>query len=136
MNIRWRILMAASGFFIVVAALIGIFYYMTYVRVDMSTIEYIGRMQIGPNKFNDLSGDINVESGDDIGYIIRGDYQIDIHYGSQIISMNKNCFKSQEYLDKLNKIGIKVQSHQNDDGSILYRVTYWGDPVEELSRAG
>lgn len=130
-----RIVVAATALFIAIGALMGVYVYMTYFRVDMSTIKHIQELQKGPNEFNDMSGDINVESVDDLGFIIHGDYDIDIHYGSQIISMNKNCFKSQEFRDRLSKIGVKVYTHADDNGkNVQYKITYWGEDIVELSR--
>ena len=131
-KIRTQILLAFLGLLLVIAALIGVYVYQsTY--VNTSTIEYIYSMQKSPNKFLDLANDINVSSVDDIGFIVNGEYNINIHYGSQIIEMNKNCFNSDAYRNELSKIGIKVFTHVNEDSSVLYRVTYWDEDVDQYS---
>ena len=132
MHLRAKIPLCVALLVIVLGACCGLYYY-TSVRVDTSTIEYIESMQKGPNKFLDLARDINVESVDDIGYIVTGEYSLNIYYGDQVIYMNRNCFKSSEYRDALATIGIRVLSKKLDDGSIIYKVTYWDDPVVELT---
>lgn len=135
MNVKWKIFFASVGFIFVMVALVG-FYYFTETRMDMSTVEYIQSMQSSPNEFLDLANDINVSSAADLGYIVEGNYSINIMYGDQIIRMTKKCFESKEYRQEIAKIGLKVYVHvdENDPENILYRVTYWDDPVEELSR--
>lgn len=135
MNVKWKIFFASVGFIFVMVALVG-FYYFTETRMDMSTVEYIQSMQSSPNQFLDLANDINVSSAEDLGYIVEGNYSINIMYGDQIIRMTKKCFESKEYRQEIAKIGLKVYVHvdENDPENILYRVTYWDDPVEELSR--
>lgn len=132
MHLRAKIPLCVALLVIVLGACCGLYYY-TSVRVDVSTIEYIESMQKGPNEFLDLARDINVESVDDIGYIVTGEYSLNIYYGDQVIEMNRNCFKSSEYRDALATIGIRVLSKKLDDGSIIYKVTYWDDPVVELT---
>lgn len=133
MKIKSQILLAFFVLALLAGALIGL-YAFSAVRVDTSTIDYIQGMQKGPNDFLDLANDINVSSADDVGFIVEGEYSINIHYGDQIIEMNRNCFKSEEYREALAGIGINVYTHENEDGTILYRVTYWGEDVDEYSR--
>lgn len=133
MKIKSQILLAFFVLALLAGALIGL-YAFSAVRVDTSTIDYIQGMQKGPNDFLDLANDINVSSADDVGFIVEGEYSINIHYGDQIIEMNRNCFKSEEYRSALEGIGINVYTHENEDGTILYRVTYWGEDVDEYSR--
>lgn len=128
-----RIFVAALGLLICIAALLLLYGYVD-TRVDTSTIEYIESLQTSPNVFVDLANDINVSSANDIGFIVEGDYHILIYYGGQIIDMTKNCFESEEYKQLLRRIGIKVYTHVNDDASILYKVTYWDEEVEQYSR--
>lgn len=132
MHLRAKIPLCVAALVIVLGACCCLYYY-TSVRVDTSSIEYIKSMQKGPNEFLDLANDINVESADDIGYIVNGEYSINIYYGDQVIEMNRNCFSSSEYRDALASIGIRVLSKKLDDGSILYKVTYWDEPVVELT---
>lgn len=129
---RSQIAAAFIVMILVAGILVGLYVYMS-VRVDTSTVDYIKQMQRGPNNFLDLANDINVSSADDIGYQPKGRYSINIYYGDQIIEMNKNCFKDSSYKKKLKEIGIEVLTHENEDGSVLYRVTYWGEPVDEYS---
>ncbi len=133
MGIKQRILVVAIVLALVFGSLIGIYMYMSYYRVDTSTIEYIEQFQTGKYIFNDLANDIGVESIDDIGYKVNGDYAINIYYGKQIIEMNQACFKSDKFREALGKIGIKVLTHEDEDGTILYKVTSWDDEVKEYS---
>lgn len=132
---RAKIFLTAFGISLLAAACFLLYYY-TDTRVETSTIDYIEKMQRSPNKFNDLAKDINVSSADDIGFIVKDNYVIDIFYGEQIIRMTRACFQSKEYRTKLAKIGIKVYVHVNPDDAndIKYRVTYWDTDVDELSR--
>ena len=132
-KVKTQIAIAAVGLFIAAAAFIALYIYQGQ-RVDMSTIEHILTLQKGPNDFLDLANDIGVESSDDIGFIVEGEYDINIHYGRQIIEMNSNCFMSEEFRQGLERIGILVYTHENEDGSILYKVTYWGEEVDQYSR--
>lgn len=134
MRIKNQVLLAALALFICVCALVGIYVY-TEFRVDTSTIDYIYSMQKSPNEFLDLSNDINVSSVDDVKYIIEGEYKLRIYYGDQVIEMNRNCFKSDEFRNKLSQIGVKVYTHEDTEtNEILYRVTYWEQDCTEYSR--
>lgn len=131
MKMKQRILVAIVGLVLVISALVAIFIYETY-RIDYSSINHIKGAQRGPNEFSDLANDICVTSADDINYIVKGRFHIQINYGRQVIDMNVTSFKSKEFHDRLKEIGIVVKYHENDDGSILYRVTYWDEVVEEI----
>lgn len=132
MNIKYKILFTAIALLLAVMACLGIYYYVD-TKEDTSTIEYILNNQRSPNRFTDLAKDINVQSVDDIGYIVRGKYNISIHYGDQVIKMTKKCFEDPKYHALLARIGIEVKTHKEDDEHILYKVTYWGENVQELS---
>lgn len=135
MSMKIRIAFAAFGLFLAIGALVGIVIYLEWYRVDMSGIEHIEQAQRGPNDFNDPAGDIAVQSVDDIGYVVKGDYLLDIHYGRQVIAMNKKCFESKEFRTALSEIGIKVYTRKDDEtGKVMYKVTYWDDKVSEYSR--
>jgi hypothetical protein len=133
MKIKQQILIAAFALFLGVAALVSIYAYMS-LRIDTSTIEHIKTLQRSPGKFIDPGNEINVDSIDDIGFIVLDDYSINIYYGDQVIEMNRNCFKSEAYRNLLSEIGIDVYTHENDDGTILYKVTYWGEEITQFSR--
>lgn len=133
MNIRGKIFGASFCLLAVMAALVGFYLYMDYFRVDTSTIDYLEQAQTSNFKFSDLSGDIAVESIDDIGYVVEGPYQINIHYGRQRIKVNQQCFKSKEYMEALKRIGIVIKTHENEDGSVVYKVTCWKQDVQELA---
>lgn len=132
MHLKAKIIFAVFALIVVLGACCGL-YYWTSVRVDTSTIEYIRSMQKHPNEFLDLAHDINVKSAADIGYVVKGEYHINIHYGDQIIEMNRNCFKDADYRSQLKAIGVAVKSKKKEDGNVIYRVTYWGEPVTEWS---
>lgn len=134
MTIKYKILIGAIGLAIVMSVLVG-FYYYTDNREDTKTVEYIIGMQKSPNVFMDIANDINVSSADDVYYIVRGKYNIEIHYGDQIIRMTKACFTDESYRALIAKIGLEVQVHVADETkNVEYHVTYWGTPVEEMAR--
>ena len=133
MKIRVQIVLAAIAFFVVMGLLVALYFY-TDNRVDTSTIDYIKGMMKGKNEFLDLANDINVESVDDVGFVVRGRYKIDIHYGDQVIEMNSNCFEDEDYRKALSGIGIEVKSRLNDDDTVQYLVTYWGEKCEQWSK--
>lgn len=135
MNIKWRVLVASIFMFIAVAVLGGLYAYMTYFRVNYGPLNHILDLQSSPGEFMDIGNDINVSSPDDVKYIVNGNYLIDIHFGDQIISMNKECFKDDEYRSKLDQIGIKVLTHEDEEtGKVKYKITYLGERIEQLSR--
>lgn len=133
MKIKSQIIIAALAFTLCTAGLVGVYYY-TENRIDMSAIEHIAGFQVAPNEFVDLANDIGVESSEDLGFLVKSDYNIIIYYGKQIIKMNPNCFASQEYRNALEEIGINVYTRESDDGTIEYMVTYWGEAIEQYTR--
>lgn len=129
---RAQVIVALVGIVLVVAALILLYLY-DYNRLDYSTINHIKELQVAPNSFTDLSGDIGVQSVNDVGFEVEGEYNMSIYYGKQVIKVPPTAFKSDEFRSRLEEIGIKIYHHVNDDGSIIYRVTYWGEDTEEYS---
>ncbi|MCM1215072.1 MAG: hypothetical protein NC548_11195 [Lachnospiraceae bacterium] len=132
MHMKRNIIVVFIGICIVCAALIGIYWWM-YVRIDYAAIDYIKSMQRGANNFSDLAGDIGVTDINDLGFEVKGKFDILIHYGKQVIRCNKNCLNSKEWKQKAKAIGIEVKFRINKDESIDYRVTYWGEPIQEWS---
>lgn len=133
MHLKRNIIITFIGLLFVSLCLILIYWWM-FVRIDYAAIDYIKTMQRGPNNFSDLAGDIGVESIDDIGFEVKGKFDILIHYGKQVIRCNKSCLESQEWKTKAKAIGIEVKFKLDEDGNVVaYRVTYWGDPVQEWS---
>lgn len=132
MHMKRNIIVTFVALCLVCAVLIGIYWWM-YVRIDMSAIDYIKTMQKGPNNFSDLAGDIGVQSIEDLGFEVKGKLNILIHYGKQVIRVNKNCLNSSEWKTKAKQIGIEVKFKIDDEGEYHYRVTYWGDPITEWS---
>ena len=114
------------------ACLLGLYAYTNY-GIDYSSIDHIRGYLVAPNKFLDLSGDIAVKSADDIGFKVEGEYNIIIYYGKQVIKVPPTAFESAEFRSALSEIGIRIFHHVNDDGTILYKVTYWDVPVDEYS---
>lgn len=132
MHMKRNIIVCFIGLCFVCAVIIGIYWWM-YVRIDYSAINYIKTAQRGANNFSDLAGDIGVESVDDLGFEVKGDFDLLIHYGRQVIRCNRNCLNSDEWKRKAKEIGIVVKFRVNDDDSIDYLVTYWGEPITEWS---
>lgn len=134
MKISRNIVFAAIAFMFVVFALILVYLY-DYTRIDYSSIDYIEGLQKGPSNFLDLSGDIGVESAEDLGYEVKGEFDILIHYGKQVIRVNKQCLDSEEWNRRAAKIGIKVYTKISEEtGERLYQVTYWGEKITRWSR--
>ena len=127
-------LLALLGLLIVIVAGGGL-YFFTEFRIDYSAIDHIKNLQKAPNNFMDLAGDIKVEGPDDIGFIVKGKYNLIIYYGQQRIKMTPACFKSDEYKQRLADIGVVVYTHVNDDDTVQYKVTYWGEDVDQYSLA-
>lgn len=133
MHMKRNIVVVFIGFLFVCACLIGIYWWMA-VRIDYAAIDYIKTMQRGPNNFSDLAGDIGVTSIDDLGFEVKGDFDVLIHYGKQVIRVNKNCLNSDEWKRKVAAIGIEVKFKLDEDGHVeKYRITYWGEPITEWS---
>lgn len=132
MHMKRNIILTFLGMCIVCVVLVVIYWWM-FVRIDYAAIDYIKTMQKGPGKFSDLAGDIGVESVEDLGFEVKGKLNILIHYGKQVIRVNKNCLDSKEWRAKAKAIGIEVKFRIDDDGNYRYRVTYWGDPIQEWS---
>lgn len=131
-RVRGQMLAAILGLVIVIGALVALYIY-NYVRIDYAAINHIKELQVSPNHFNDLSGDIGVESVNDLGYKVLGDYNLLIYYGQQVIKVQPNAYRSEDYRRALKEVGIEIFHHVNDDGTILYRVTYWGEPIDEYA---
>ena len=130
MQLKRNIAIAFIGLMLGVVAIVVIYFY-TYLRIDYSAIDYIYSFQKGAFKFNDLANDIGVTSIDDLGFEVKGDYDIIIHYGKQVIKVNKNCLDSKEFHQRISRIGLDIKSHTNEDGTILYRIECWGEPIEQ-----
>lgn len=134
-NKRARVgIVVAFIMFVIVCCVIGYLYMWSTYSPDYSAINHIKTNMRGPNIFSDLSNDIDVDGPDDIGFIVKGEYHLEIHYGKQIITVTRNCFFDEKYKAALAEIGIEIKYHVNDDGSIMYRVTYWDDVVDEYTR--
>lgn len=131
MSMKSRILIAVLGLVLAVGALVGLFVYSS-MRIDYSTVDYIESMQKGKNDFLDLANDIGVSSADDLGFRVNGDYNLTIFYGQQTIEVSRPAFESAEYRERIAKIGLEIKSKTNkEDGTIKYRVTYWGEPIDQ-----
>ena len=134
MHIKRNIGVAFTGLALVVTVLVIIYAYL-FNRVDYSTLDYIARYQKGAFRFMDLAGDICVTSVDDIGYVVKGKYDIVIHYGKQVIAMHESCFNDETFRKKCKAIGLVVLTHEDEDtGEVMYKVTCWDQPVTEWSR--
>ena len=132
MHLKRNIIITFIGLCFICVCLIGIYWWM-YIRIDYAAIDYIKTMQKGPNNFSDLAGDIGVEDINDLGFEVKGKLNILIHYGKQVIRVNKNCLASEEWKRKAKAIGIVVKFKVDEDGNYQYRVTYWDDPITEWS---
>ncbi len=132
-RMRGQIGAALFLLFVVIAGLVGIYFYMNN-RIDYSTIEYIEGCQRGPNNFSDLAGSINVHSADDIGYQVKGKYHLNILYGDMVIDVPKTAFFNDEFIQRIGKIGIEIKYHEDEEtGQVQYKVTYWKAAVDEYA---
>lgn len=133
MHLRRNILLGFIGTLIVNILLVLVYYYI-FLYVDYSTINYIKSNMRGANSFTDMAGDIKVESADDIGYEVVGEFRLNIRYGEQIVKVNKNCLKSEKWKLAAKGIGLEIKYRVDEEtGDIKYKVTYWGTPVTEYS---
>lgn len=130
MSMRGRIGIAVVGLVVIIGVLVGLYIYSAQ-RIDYSTIDYIKEMQKGKNDFLDLANDIGVSSADDLGYRVNSEYNLTIFYGKQTIQVSRNAFESEEFRKRLSEIGVEIKSKKNDDSTVKYRVTYWGDPIDK-----
>ena len=134
MKMKYSILIAVFGFIIIVSGLVGL-YYFEYSRIDYSAIDYIKSMQKSANNFLDLAGDIGVSSYEDLGFEQKSDYDILIHYGKQVIKVNRKCLESEEWRNRVEAIGLKIYSRVNDETEEReYKITYWGEEIDQWSR--
>lgn len=92
---------------------------------DYSVIETIQHAQVKPNVFIDYGMSIDVQSAEDLGFILK-DSCILLHYGHQVIDIKYSSLSDPEFIDALGSIGIEVFQH---DGS--YKFTYWGEEIDE-----
>ena len=125
-----------SGFImlsVAAAIVLGIWFFLTH-HINYRTIDYIKANRKSPFEFTDMAKDIDVDSIDDFGFIVKGVKKLNIHYGKQIIEVIPVAFDNEEYNAKLAEIGINIKYHIKDDGSYEYRVEYEGTPIEEWSR--
>ncbi len=133
-QMRSQIIAVVFILFIVIGLLAGLYFYMNN-RIDYSSIDYIKGCQRGPNNFSDLAGSINVHSADDVGYKINGKYNIDIMYGDMVINIPKPAFFDEEFIQRVGEVGIEYKYKEDPEtGLVQYRVTYWGEPIDEYSK--
>lgn len=92
---------------------------------DYSVIETIQRAQVKPNVFIDYGKSIDVQSAEDLGFILK-DSCILLHYGRQVIDIKYPSLEDPDFIDALAGIGIEVFQH---DGK--YKFTYWGEEIDE-----
>ena len=130
MHIKRNIVVAFVGLVLVCTVLVLLYVYLFY-RIDYSSIDYLESFQRGHFVFNDLANDIGVKSIDDLGHEVKSDYNIVIHYGKQVIQVNRRCLESPEFHKRIARIGLVIKSHKNEDGSMLYRIECWGEPLEQ-----
>lgn len=125
------VIVAALGLLLVVGVGGFIWLYQQN-EVDYTTVRFIKEYQKSANNFNDISGMINVEGPDDIGYVVEGDLRLRIKYGDQTIKLSPKAFEDEAFLKELAGIGIEVKWRINPDTEdYQYKVFYWKEPVRE-----
>lgn len=130
MKIRSQIIFAFILLLGGVLLLVALYMYM-YTRIDYTTIDYLKNMQKGAFTFTDLSDDIDVDSIDDLGFEVKSENNIVIHYGRQIIQVNRRCLESAEFHERIAGIGLVIKHKTDEEGVVHYRIECWGEPVEE-----
>lgn len=129
-----KMVLAITIVILAACALVGIFYYM-YTKVDYTSVDYILQYQDGPMNFNDVSNTICAYSPDDCGYKVLDDMRLDIQYGKMMIHVVPKAFEDAQFMAKLKRIGIEIKfKHNEETGEYQYKVTYWGEPIDEYSR--
>lgn len=118
---------------VVGVAVFGI-YYLLDTRVDISIIEEIRDAQKGPYKFSDIGNEIDAHSIEDIGFKDNGDWNISLYYGKKVIKINKNCMEDQDFMSALKDIGIEMKFREDENGTPQYKITCWGEEVQQWSR--
>lgn len=137
-----RVWIAFVFLVIVCVLLVGIYYYQEN-HMNYTAINKIKSVQTGPNKFFDLSNEIEVSSVNDVNYNILNNGNFEIHYGKQVIVIPKKYIdnKDPELFSRLKEIGLEIKQKRRinpDTGKeeILYKVLYWGDPIRLVVQRG
>ena len=122
--------------FVVIIGVIACFalYYYSEHKLNYDVVKLIHDRQKRPGEFIDMDGQVQVEDVHDLGYILK-DGKIELHYGIQTIDIPFDSLENEEWISKLNEIGIKVYWRNNaETGETEYRVTYWDEVVTEWSK--
>ena len=119
--------------------LVGIGYlgvqYFSDTKVDYTAINEIKSSMLSPGVFYRGESTVCVESVDDLGFV-RKSSSINLYYGKIVVNIPYKALDNSEFMKALSDIGITVYTRQNDEGDTEYRLTYWGEPIEEWSRVG
>lgn len=126
---------ALIGIVILIGAVIGVgLLYYSENKTNYDVIKLIHDRQKRPNEFIDMDGQVCVEDVYDLGYILK-DSKIELHYGVQVIDIPYRTLDDEEWMEALSTIGIKVYRRVDEEtGETLYRLTYWGDVIQEWSK--
>lgn len=112
---------------------LGLYYYSEN-KLNYDVVKLIHDRQKRPGEFIDMDGQVQVESSDDLGFIIK-DGKIELHYGIQTIDIPFSSLDNAEWLDALGEIGIKIYRRYNEQTEKTeYRVTYWDEIITEWSK--
>lgn len=132
-NMAGMIVGIAAVIIVGVLACLVLFWYSEN-RLNYEVIELIEGRQKRPGEFIDLDGQVQVDSADDLGFILK-DSKIELHYGVQVIDIPYNSLDNKEWTSALGEIGIKVYRRKNDEtGKWQYRITYWDEPIQVWSK--
>lgn len=114
-------------------ACLGLYYYSEN-KLNYDVVKLIHDRQKRPGEFIDMDGQVQVESSDDLGFILK-EGKIELHYGIQTIDIPFNSLENTEWLEALGDIGIKVYRRYNEQTEETeYRVTYWDEVITEWSK--
>lgn len=109
-------------------------YYYSENRLNYDVVNLIHDRQKRAGEFIDMDGQVQVDSVDDLGFILK-EGKIELHYGVQTIDIPFNSLDNEEWLNALGDIGIKVYRRYNEKTEETeYRVTYWDEVITEWSK--
>lgn len=129
-----RIAATTAVVLLLAAAAVFFYVYSSDLYLNYNVINLIEQRQDKPGKFIDMDGQVQVESVDDLGYILK-DNKIELHYGVQVIDIPYNSLDNQKWTDALSTIGIKVFRRTDEEtGKTEYRLKYWDEVIQEWSR--
>lgn len=107
--------------------------YYTTNKPDTNAIETIKENMRSPGRFYTGETTVQVHSVEDLGFVCKPKC-INLHYGKILVEIPYKALEDEEYQQLLADIGITVYSRVDENGNTKYKLTYWGETIEEWSR--